>query len=470
MVADRPRSSSGAPTVAWDLSKVLLVAAAAALLVAVWFAFRPVENPGVQACGGSLRYIVANTQDVVVPVGVAGAPPDAPRLRAQPPCSELVLTELTRAGLFASVGIALGLLGAVFGLLDDRVAYRRAPRFESLVRARPADAPQRVFDPEPTTVEDLAGWLPPVEPVVLTLLAVAALSSAVGAALLVGFDALVAAVVGLGLGHLALVAGLALAARVVAGVGRRYGLARSGSDDPVGATGAGAWVRVATAADWAGHVRPEVTVAGIDVHALTTRGLEPDDAASRARAFVTAALVVHVATLGALLVMGAPVVPEPDSRNYLLLFGAVAVLGLLGMARLPRRARAVPLLPGVDGVRAFVGAPTAAAVAVVTGGALVAVEVAAVWVAVQGAGSDLSLSAVALAWLLAVTVGMASPFPSGSLLTEATLALLLWRWGLTAPDAVAVALVVRVLGFWIPMVVGRSQTKVLDHETRGRAS
>lgn len=463
------------PTVAWDLAKVLLVASAAAFLIAAWFALRPVENPGVQDCGAPLRFIVNGEEDVVVPIGVPGAPPNAPELRTQEPCSSLVVPELERAGLFTVACVVLGLTGAALGLIDDRIRLRRAPRFEQLVRERPADAPVRALDPVPTRPEDLGEALPAIEPVELALLALGAVLAFVGLPVLVGADGARSALDEVGISSVLALVVIVAVARAAAGVGRwasldlasplgpaadgAGGRAPRAADEPGEGTGPALrrWLTVTVATGWAARARPETGVYGVDVHHLVkAEGVDRSWAVARVGTAATMALLVHLASMVVVAVGGLPEVAEPDDRAYLLLLGGCAVGALLGLGRAPRVLRAQAVLPSkaglADALRASVRPRALAAV----GSAVVqiALEVAVVVVAVAAVGGSVPLRVVALAWLLAVSVGVASPLPAGVGLTEAVLALLLWRWGLGPGEAVAAALLARAATFWLPMAPG----------------
>ena len=484
------------PTVAWDLARVLLLGAAAALLVAAWFALRPVDNPGVQDCGPPLRYIVESTDDALVPIGVPGAPEDAPELRAQEPCSQRVVRELERAGLFTIACVGLGLLGAALGLLDDRIQLRRAPRFEQLVRERPADAPGRAFDPVVTTVDELVEDLPPVEPAELVLLGVGGAVGLVGVAVLVDGGATVDALAELGLGAAMALVALAALTRAVAGVvrwltldppspltapddeaDRAVAMAAGGpgsvatarAEAPPGAAVVG-WMASTVASGWSARVRPETGVFGIDVHHLCrARVTDRSVAVGRVGLLATAALVVHLAVLVLVAVGGAPDVPEPDARAYLLLVGAVAIGTLLGLARVPRVLRAQAVLPSTAGLTAAVGPGGRARAAVAVGGAAaqIGLEVLTLALALAAVGGSLDLRAVALAWLAALTIGAASPFPSGVGLTEAVLALLLWRWGVEPGAAVAAVVVFRCVTVWLPLAPGAVAARRVERQAGG---
>lgn len=439
---------------AWDLARVLLVACFASLLVALWLALAPVENPGVQDCGAPLRYIAANEQDVIVPVGTPDAPPDAPALRSQAPCSERVVVPLQRAGMFTVVGVLLGLAGAALGLLDDRIELRRAPPFEELVRPRPAAAPGRALDPVPTSVDDLARDLPLIERTEVALLAAGWVVAAVGLVGLSGVDAVRTALGRISVADVVVVALLLTAARAVAGAGRW--LALGGGRRPLSVPLAEP-LDVAVAADLEARARPETGVAGLDVHHLV-RAVDVPLATARARVAAAAAvaLVVHLLALLVVAAGGAPAVPEPDGREYVLLVGGVVVVLLVGLARVPGVLRATAVVPVPGDLRTALDrsrwpASAAAAGAAVLG---IALEVATVAVLLGAAGVDAPVRVVALAWLVAVTLGAASPFGGGAGLTEGLAVLLLWRWGSPVAAVVAGVLLWRLAATVVPLAPG----------------
>lgn len=450
MVAARARGA----TVAWDVARVLLLGCAASLLAAAWFALAPVENPGVQDCGAPLRYIVTNERDAVVPVGTPGAPPDAPLLRSQAPCSERVVVPLERAAMFTAVGVALGLAGAALGLLDDRIDLRRAPPFEELVRPRPATAPGRPLDPVATSVDDLGRDLPLVEQTELALLVGGWLVAAVALVSLAGVDAVRSALGQVGAGQVVVVAVLLAAGRAVAGTGRW--LAQGGGRRPLAVPVAES-LDLAVAADWEARTRPETGVAGLDVHHLV-RGLDVARSEARARvgAGVAVALVVHLVALVVAAVGGVPEVPEPDGREYVLLVGGLVVALLVGLARTPGVLRATAVVPVPGDLRTAADAErrSATAAAAVAAALGIVLQVAAVAVLLDAVGAGLAVRVVAVAWLVAVTVGAASPFGGGAGLTEGVLVLLAWRWGAPVAPVVAAVVLWRLADGVVPLLPG----------------
>ena len=447
------RSDPGA-TVAWDVARVLIVGCVGALLVAGWFALSPVENPGVQECGPPIRFIATNEKDTFIPIGTEDSPPNAPELRTQPPCSELVVLPLQRSAMFLVVGIALGLAGAGLGLLDDRIDRRRAPRFEDLVRPRPDDAPGRALDPVPTSVDDLGEALPPIERTEVALQVGGWVVAAVALAGLADVDAVRAALARIEVGDVVSVAVLLTAARVVSGLGRwvalgdgRRPVARSPVED----------LDVAVAADLEARLRPETGVAGLDVHRLVrARGLARSEARHRAAMVVALAVAVHLVAVLAAAYGGVPEVAEPDGREYVLLVGGTVMVLLVGLARLPSVLRSLAVTPIPGDLWAALRRPRAVATtgAVVAHAVGIALQVWVVDVLFGAVGVDASVRLVALVVLLGITIGAASPFGDGAGLTEAVVVLVAWRWGAPVAAATAAVIVWRLASTVAPLGAG----------------
>ncbi len=148
----------------WLAARIVLVAALVAFLVSGFFAFRPVTNPGVQQCGSPILFALRNEPDIRVPApGSRDEPANADELRAQPRCRLLVDDQLWTSLFALGVGIVLAGLGAVIGLLDDRLAYRRSPRFESFLRERPPGVPSDPWNQPVVPLDDLGRRLPELE-------------------------------------------------------------------------------------------------------------------------------------------------------------------------------------------------------------------------------------------------------------------------------------------------------------------
>ncbi|MCC5951612.1 MAG: flippase-like domain-containing protein [Acidimicrobiia bacterium] len=450
-VSQRPMVTHDAtsPPAMWAVGRVLIVASLLAFGVATFFAARPVVNPGVQDCGAPLAYIVTNTADAEVPPAAADPTVDAPRLRSQPPCSRRVAVELTRAGMATATGVALGVVGVMLGLLDDRLARRRAPRFESLVRPRPTDAPTRAFDPVPTRPEDLAGdRLPPAEPIQVVVL-VLAFPATLAVALWLTAEG--AARPSVPWWAWLLAAPLAGGTRAAA-AGARRPLRDSGPFEDR--------LRVAVSAGWLARARPELTTFGCQVRRQIRRGASLERALGEAGVLAAAALVVH----GTVLVLGGVAVWRADDLAWSVPEGRWAALAavmagvvVVGASRARRQVRALAI--SVDRSSwAALADPARRPLAVhALGGAVVqfVAELAVLWLLVEAAGGEVPL--VVLAWLWAVTVAVANVgdvTPGGAGVAEGALAVLLVLVGVAGPVAVVVAVATRLVTFWIPCAVG----------------
>jgi hypothetical protein len=456
---------------------VLLVASLVALVVAGAYAAVPVRNPGVQDCGAPGAYLLTNRQDVVVAVGTPDSPPDASRLRTQPPCRALVNTALERAGLFVVAGVGIGLAGAFLGLADDRARFRRAPRFEDLVRPRPADAPGRVLDPVPVAVSSLGARLPPLERVEVAVVLGGGLAGVVGLVAMAGIRPLRDVLGGVGVTPVLALAAIVAVGRLAAGSTRWVALGPWAAEEdtalqPVEGSAGTAdpedLAEVALAADGVARLRPELGVAGLDLHHLARWGVGADEARTRVATSVLAALAVHVVALVGVWLVARPSAVEPDGRTYVVALAVLALVVVAGLARVRRVVGAATVVPRrADLVvavrpdrRVRTGAAALGAVAQIL------VEVVALWVAVEAVGGTLGVGTLALAWLLAVTVGALSPAGSGAGLVEGVLAVLLWRWGTSAAEAVAAVLLLRVATWWLPIVPGLVATRRLRAEGR----
>src|SRR5690606_32202145 len=110
---------------------------------------------------------------------------------------------------------------------------------------------------------------------------------------------------------------------------------------------------------------------------------------------------------------------------------ALALVVLAGLARSRRVVAALAVVPGRADVRAALAPERRlqAAAGLVAAALQVTFDVVVLWVAVEAVGATVSVPTLALAWLVAVTLGALSPAGAGAGLVEGVLAVLLWRWG-----------------------------------------
>jgi len=427
-----------------------------ALLVAAFFGIRPVTNPGVQQCGSPAMFAIRNDDDVrIAPPGSPDEPANAAALRAQPRCHALVDQQLGHLYLALGVGIALGLLGAGLGLIDDRLAYRRAPRFESYLRERPADVPADPWDQPVVPVEDLGERLPDIEWREVRAVAGMSLLALVALPLLTPWSAVRGA-----LAHAS--PGWALV--VLALVGASYPLAAAGwaavsGSDPDALGGFGVLLRTSVAASYTGRLLPEYGSAGLAVHLMVRVGVARQVATQRLRTLQSTAIVGHAALLMvaglAVLVVGRHAGVAPRYAGVITLFALAALA--VGVVTGPRRYRNLVVRPDRGApveLRSLLDQPTMLASVVGAMLGLALVDALVVLAAVQVFGGGAPMAAVVFASLLATAVGVLAPTPDGAGVIEAVLVLALVWAGVDAGPAVAATLFSRLLGFWLPMVPG----------------
>jgi glycosyltransferase 2 family protein len=78
-------------------------------------------------------------------------------------------------------------------------------------------------------------------------------------------------------------------------------------------------------------------------------------------------------------------------------------------------------------------------------------------------GAHFSVGAVVAVYIVASTLGQLLPTPGGLGAVEGALVAGLTAIGLSAPDAIAAALVTRVLTFWLPVLPGIVAFRLLQH-------
>lgn len=444
-------------TAAWTAAKLLLLGGAFALGVAVWVLTRPVVNPGVQDCGTTASFYLEGTENVVVRPGEPGAPPDAPALALQPTCRELTDLEVRKASIALAAFFGLTLLGAVVGLVDDRIDYWKAPRFETLLR--PMDREQRVgFGLVPDVDPDELGRrLPPLEPLeVIGLLGFGA-AAFVALPLAAGSEAWRAALDAIDPGA---VAGLVLVTVVayLAAALARLGVLPT-TTGPLGL------LRLVVASAWSGRLRPYVGTFGVDLHELRRQGRRRGESLAAVRTLEAGAGVVHVVLLGAALWSASSL--DPGDHEYslstLLLAGGAGFFLLYGLTTLGRRLRALPVLPGRAGLRGLrdLARRPAALVALVAGSAAQTVLTGALLAAgLAVASASAPFGAVLAVALVAVTLAPVAPTPNGAGVVEAILMTGLVLVGVDPGAAAVATLASRLVGFWAPMLPGLVAARV----------
>ncbi len=435
----------------WLVARLALGLAAVALVLACWFALRPVSNPGVQDCGPPLTFAMGGDNVRLRASDPAITPGQLERVD-QPSCRERTDEQLSRAGIALVAFIAFGLIGAVLGLIDDRLALRRAPRFESMLRDRPDVVPGRSWNRPVVPVDDVGRRLPEVEGRDVARLVTGGALTILGLLLVVGLGDGLDAVLGLRAAPV-----LGLAVLVVLGwaltVLERDAAHRS-SVPPSGRATA------AVATSFASPVLPEFGASGLDAHHEVELGAPRERAVAEAGALVVAAAGVHGLLLVVLTLVvvagGAPDAALP-SRGLVVAIAALPI-AVAGAVTAPRRWRQLVVSPDPSAWRLLRdGASNPAAVAqlVATAAGLALLPGVAVWVAAEAVGADVRLDVALGLGLLAVTAGVVlGPWPAGVGIVEAVLVLGLWRAGVGAADAVAAVIVLRVVLLWLPIAPG----------------
>ena len=445
----------------WVTAKCLLAGALVAGVVTALLAFVPVRNPNVQDCGTPLGWVVFNRTDVPVEPGRPGAPANARQLAEQPTCRDRVTPRLQQTLIAFGAFLALGLLGAVLGLIDDRIAYHRAPRFESLLRARPEGAPNLLRPPPSLRLRDVGSRLPPIElidlllPLVLFALVVGVLG------VFAGLDATADARAELRSGPLLLAAVLVALSIPVAGaqlVVSHAGRLRFGT--AVASSAAGGWL---------GRVLPALGPLGLDVHLLVRRGVDRTTARAEQQARQWWGVLAHGLVLGVALVVarGAGDPPPAWPTEWWALAGWTAVVALVGLSRAPDRWRRLVVRPdaaGFGALRAELADPVRAGASAASAVALTLVNALAFTVAVgavAGGGSFPSFAPLALVYLAAATVALLAPTPAGIGLFEPVAVVgLVWAGVSPAPAVVAVV-AYRVVAIGLPVVTGAVASRLL---------
>jgi uncharacterized membrane protein YbhN (UPF0104 family) len=457
----RRRRQRDRGTLAWTMAKCLLLSSLIALALAIWLAITPVQNPGVQDCGSPLAFVVVNRTDVKVSTLGPNAPPDAATLLVQPRCRERVDSQLVRATVAFGAFIGLGLLGAIIGLIDDRWQYHQAPRFETLLRERPANAPGRLRPPPVVAPEEVGRSLPPVEgPDVWILIGLSAVviaglaafagpgdvSDAIGSVGTVGL-------IGLGLG--------AVVTFVVAAI--QLWLSQPEPDHETLSPAAVGEVELAGAAAF--RLLPGLGPLGFDAHALVSAGAGRVPSIRRLQARQFSGLAAHLVLLVLALVVadigGRPPVELPAAWWVLALGGAILVL--IGAARgvgrwkrlvvKPRWSALRELAAGGQPERAGGLAASSLGLTVVNAGIFGAAMTLASTID-GGLPATATIIRLALIYLASWAIGTLSPTPGGVGAFEPAAVLGLLLAGLDPVPAVAGVLLFRVATFWLPVVIG----------------
>jgi uncharacterized membrane protein YbhN (UPF0104 family) len=435
----------------WVTAKCLLAGALVAGVVTAFLAFSPMRNPGVQDCGTPLGFVVLNRTDVPITPGAPGAPANARELADQPTCRARVVPRLQQTLIAFAAFVGLALLGSVLGLVDDRLAYHRAPRFESLLRARPDGAPGLLRPPPLLDVRDVGSRLPPIElldvaaPVVLFVLASALL---VGVA---GVDEVAAALEVRGPGSLALTALLVALAFGVGAV--QLLVSHHGRLRITVAAG----VQLAEA--WLGRVLPALGPLGLDVHALVRQGVPRAEALAEQKARQWLGIGAHLVAVAVAVALGGLAGSPPPlwPAGWWLVAGWCGLVALVGVSRAPDRWRRLVVRPdraGLVALRRLSGDPVRMVASVTAALVLPMLHALAFAAAVGLADGRVSFAPVALVALAVTAMAVVAPTPGGVGLYEPLAVLGLVWVGVALPAAVVAVIAYRVVGYWVPLLVG----------------
>lgn len=445
------------------MAKCLILGSLIALAFAVWLAFNPVQNPGVQDCGSPLGFVIFTRTDVKV---LPTETPGTAQLVLQPTCRERVGSQLLRAMIAFGAFLGLGMLGALIGLIDDRWQYYRAPRLESLLRERPSDAPGRLRAPPAVEEDELGVALPLVEgPDVVILFALTAFTVG-GLVAFAGIDDTRDAIISAGGAGLIGLFVLVSLTFVVAGlqlvISEPLRAAQGQRKLPIGVPRA---VELALAASAAQRLLPGLGPLGLDAHAISAVDCEERDVAlGRLDSCQAIGLLVHLAAT-VIALMSAAIASRPEvalPSAWAALAIATGLLVFVGLARGPGRVRRLVVPPSLRAMRALVReAPSRAAAMFGLSSLLLVLNLTGFILSLSlaaaiegGMPTSATVARVALVYLLACVVGAASPTPAGIGTFEPFAVLGLLLCGLLPYTAVAGVLLFRGATVWLPLIVG----------------
>lgn len=442
----------------WVVARVALVGALLAFLVSAFFAFVPVTNPGVQQCGSPILFALRNEPDIRVPApGSREEPANADELRAQSRCRLRVDDQLWKALVALGFGIVLAGVGATVGLLDDRLSYRRSPRFESFLRERPPGVPSDPWNQPVVPLDDLGRRLPELEWTEIRWVLAAGVGAFLLLPLLCPWSSVSDALGGLEPGWIA-VALLLVAAT--------YPMATLGL---LGADAFPTLLTTSVASSFTGRLLPAYGPQGLAVHQLVKAGAPRAEAVRRLSLLDAAAVSSHAVLLvlvGLVALVSSPVAGSALEWQWVVRLAVVALL-VIGAFTARRRYRNLVIRPTARSFRDLVAAASEpASLAAVVGSrvGLALLDALVVVASVRAFGGGGSTVAVVAASLLASAAGLLAPTPDGEGAVEAVLALgLVWA-GVDAGPAVAAALLARVLRFWLPMLPGWIALRGLRHD------
>jgi len=447
------------------LTRALLWTSLGFLVLASAIGLFPVSNPGVQQCGSPVVFAAVNTDNVRIPSpGATDEPENAAKLRTQSRCSVRVDSQLMFAGLALVIGVLLGFVGAIFGLVQDGRSYRRAPRFESYLRERPATVPDDPWDQPVVPVEDLGERVPEVEWSEVRTLVGFDLFAVVGLSVLGPWSSVQRALGSFNPGWFALALALIAATYVIGGA---QVLIAAGRSPRPSTLRFGDVVTVGIAGSYCGRLLPEFGTAGLAVHELVRIGIERVVAVRRIAVLQTGAVLSH---LGLLCAFGflALMIAHPSGSalmlSWLVVIGVVAML-VAGLATATRRYHNMVVRPDVESMGELAALTQQLSQLGLIVGTCIARALfdAFVLIAVMHTfGGSASLVAVIAVSLGASVARVVAFSPDGAGACEAVLALgLIWA-GVDAGTAVATTIAYRIVTCWLPMLPGHVAMGRLD--------
>jgi uncharacterized membrane protein YbhN (UPF0104 family) len=438
-------------TMAWTAAKILLFAGVVALGIAANIAWKPVTNPGVQDCGAPITFFLQNRENVLLHPGEPGAPSNAVALAEQPTCRERAYVEIEKAGLATATFFGLTLLGIILGLLDDRIAYWSAPRFESLLRDMPRSSRIEHGLIANVDVDELGDKLPPLETPEIYALIFFGLAAVIALPYVGPIDAVRDLAGQASIGPLLLAMVAALVSFVAAAVQRKAVF----PDDESWIT----TIEVVMATSWVGRLRPVVGTFGIDIHHLRRTGLDRATAILDVQVLQTVSILVHLSllALATLQVLGDRPANPSFERPQLVLAGVLGLFFLSGLSRAVKRWRALAVRPHVAGItRLHRVAGSAVQLAELFGGTVLVTlaNVTVLALCLHAFGGSAPFSRLLFVYLVTAMAGAFSPTPNGVGVFEGSMVLLLFGVGVDPATAVCAALAFRSLTFWLPMLPG----------------
>ncbi len=437
-------------TLAWVAAKCLLGAAILCCALSAVLAFSSLRNPGVQDCGNAFSYVVFGKRDIDVDASRLDQG-EALRLAQQPTCRERAVPRMQQSLIAFGAFVALGIGGALVGLIDDRIAYAQAPRFETLLAARPVDAPGLLRPPPQLKREDIGRSLPPIEVWDVGWLAFFGAGGLVALVWYAVPDS-VRLVLGqvdwkgiVGAAALVLASFLVAAIQLIGSSRRRV--------PPVEA------VEVSVASSFIGPMQPSLGPLGLDAHYLTRLGRNRVHALADVRSrqllgLVAWGLAVAVAVTQAGL--GGLDAPSMPAWWYVPL-GWCGLLVAVGIYRAPDRYARLVARPGWRAVRDLRGLatdPLRLGVSVVGALAMPLVEIATFAVVAVAVHDGVEFGRLAAVWVGVRTLTVVSPVNRGVGFIEPLAVLGLVAVGVPLPYAVVTVLLHRILVLWLPLVPG----------------